>query len=225
MTSSQAFLRIKLALNKLDSNTYQNITPTQVQESVNIGALRVVRKRLPVKESTTLKVDDIQVLLKTVRVSGSNKATYFYSHKLPNDYMAYSRNKAICTKDSCIAVEFKSDLIEDGNVDEYLTSWDKAPSFEFEQTFHSLNGNKIKQYHNGDFEVKELELTYYKTPQYIEFPGAYLPYSSLLGSDMRWEFNESICDVIIEEAVGIIAGNTDNVNRYNVSKQTIQETP
>lgn len=219
MKSSQAILQIKNSLNKLDSKDYQNIQVWQMQEAVNTEALRFCRRRISSKEANEHMVDDLQILLKQpVRLSGSDRGTYFLSHKLPADYFAHSKVVAICSKGNCSGVRIKSNLTEDSNTEELLSDWSSQPSFDFEQAFHSLASNKIKQFHNRDFGVDELELSYYRRPQFIEFPNAPLPTGGI-GKDMTWEFKDDICDMIIEGAVGILAGNISDYNRQQLSKQ------
>lgn len=221
MKSSQAVIQIQNGLNKLSSSDYQNIQIWQMQEAVNSEVLRFVRRRLPTKELNEHLVEDLQILLKSVRLSGSNRDVYFLSHKLPADYLAHSKTIAFCDNGACSLRRLKSSLIEDSNSEELLSDWSSQPSFDFEQTFHSIGGNKIKQYHNNDFEVKELELSYYRRPQFIEFPNAPLPTGGI-GRDMTWEFKDDLCDVIIEGAIRILAGNISDYNRQQIAGQEIQ---
>jgi|SRR6478609_8517367 len=219
MISSQAIIKIENGLNKLSSSDYQNITKERMQDAVNEAVLTVCRERIPVKEATNEKMDDIQVLLMPPqRVSGSDKGKYFESHTLPPDYFAMSRVTPICTKGYCTTISMKSDLVEDANIDTYLSDWSRQPSFDFEQTFHTLFSNRIKQYHNGDFEVKELELSYYRKPTYIQLPQAYLPTGGQ-GIDMKWEFKDDFCEIIIKEAISILAGQTENLTAYQINSQ------
>lgn len=220
MTSSQAALQIKNALNKLDSNDYANIQLWKIQEALNVATQRFVRRRLPGKEKDSLVVEDIGILLKDTRLSGSNRDMYFLSHSLPVDYFGLSRVAAICAKDNCI-LRIASEWVEDANTNDYLQDWDSQPSFDFEQTFHTLSGRRIKSYHGGDFEVKELDISYYRQPQYIQMPNAPLPGGGI-GKDMTWEWKDDVADLLIEEAVWILSGNTGDYNRNALAQQIIQ---
>lgn len=221
MTSTQAALKIQNGLNKLSSSDYPNVELWKMEEAVNSAVLLICRRKLSTKEATTSLVDDLQTLLKSEKLSGDNKEVYFLSKKLPSDYFAYSKNTPICKKGYCKNVRLVSDLVEDANVDELLSDYNSSPSFDFEQTFHTINGNKIKQYHNDDFEVKELELSYYRRPQYITFPNT-PQVNGGIGKDMTWEFNDGMCELIIEEATGILAGNIESINRYQIAQNNKQ---
>ncbi len=220
MRSIQAILKIENALNKLGSSDYQNIAPWKMEEAINATTVNICRRKLPRKEATIKDVDDLQVLLKDAKLAGSDRNNvYFLSHKLPNDYFGYSRVTPVCDKGNCKSIRIPSELLEDGNVDELLADYSSSPSFEFEQSFHTLAGNKIKLYHNGDFQVKELEITYYKRPQYITIPGQAA--DGTIHSDMVWEFKDDMCELIIEETIQKLAGDIESINRYQISQQTV----
>jgi hypothetical protein len=224
LTSLQASIRIKNDLNKLDSKDYQNIPLWKMEEAVNTAALRFCRRRIDAKETNNKLVEDLQVLLKgPVRLVGVDKDIFFLSHKLPTDYFASSSVAPICEKGECSGVRMGSELVEDANVNDLLQDYSSQPSFDFEQTFHVIAGDKIRQYHNRDFKIKELELTYYRQPQYITFPNT-PQIDGSLGKDMTWEFKKDICDLIIEEAVEILAENTENINRAQVAQNNLQKT-
>lgn len=222
MTSKQAELRTKNALNKLDSKDYVNLPNWKIEEVTNTAVRRFCRRRIDAKESTTKLVDDLQVLLKSARLSGSNKDTYFLSHKLPTDYFGHSRVTPICRKDNCTGVRIPSDLLENSNVDDYLGDYSSQPSFKFEQCFHVMAGNKVKVYHNGDFIVDEVELDYFKAPQYITYLNT-PQVNGGVGKDMIWEFKDDICDLIIEETIAILSGDIENINRYNIAQGNLQQ--
>lgn len=221
MTSEQAAIQIQNALNKLHSNDYVNIELWKMQEALNTAASRFTRRRMPSKDKDSLSTEDISILLKETPLSGSDKGQYFQSHLLPKDYFGLSRITVIAQKGNC-SRRICSDWIEDGNADKYLEDWTTQPSFDFEQVFHVLSGSRIKAYHGGDFAIKELELSYYRKPQYIQMPGAPLPDGNT-GKDMTWEWKDDIADLIIEEAVWILSGNTGDYNRNALATQIIQQ--
>jgi len=229
MRSLTANLRIENALNKLSTGANQNIASWKKQEAVNKAVLDLCRRQIhganqfrEGKEASVVRVDDLQVLLKVQKLSGSDKGLFFLSSKLPTDYFGYSRVTPICSKDTCTNIRIPSILIEDSNVDVYLTDGEKQPSFDFEQSFHTLAGGRVRMYHNKDFIVNELELSYYKLPQYIEFPNTPLPTGGV-GKDMEWEFKEDFCHLIIEEAISILAANIQDANTLQVASQKVEQ--
>ena len=69
--------------------------------------------------------------------------------------------------------------------------------------------NKFRVYHNNDFEVNEVILTYYREPLKI----------SCLKKDYDkvWEWKDDVARMIISEAVKILAGDTENVTAYEIA--------
>lgn len=228
MNSFEIPFKFKNRLNKGDSQDYQNIGPTEIQEVINKAALGLARRTLhgfnqfrEGKEGSKTRISDFQVLLKTKRLSGSHKDIFFISGKIPTDYFEHSQVTGIVDKKECISVTIPSDLIETSNVNTYLSSGDKQPSFDFEQSFHTLQENKIKFYHNNDFTVKELEFVYYKKPQFIEIPGAFISTGGI-GKNMEIEFKDDLMEIIIDEAVRIKAEDIESLNRQQLSKQSVE---
>lgn len=222
MTSNEAAILIKEGLNKLDSKSYPDIELWQIEAATNRALLAILRRKLPKKEERLKDVEDLQILLKSAKLSGSNKNIYFLSHKFPDDYFWYSRSSAIVSKGNCKNVRMHSSLQEDANIDNLLSDYASSPSFDFEQTFHVISGNKIYQYHNNDFIVEELELFYYRIPQRITYEGTF-QWDGSTGKDKKWEWSNHFSELIIEETINNLAGNIENNNMYQISAHKLQQ--
>ena len=95
------------------------------------------------------------------------------------------------------------------------------PSFEFEETFHTLLGNKIRVYTNNDFQVENINLIYYRLPREIDFQSC----ERVDGKSPRNidpEFKDDIVEIIIDEAVSILSGDIESPNQLAVNKQRAQ---
>lgn len=229
MTSSEAFVKIQYGLNKLGSADYPNLEPSQVMYATNSEIKLWVRRQLrgsnifkDGKEQSTRRVDDLQVLLVDKKLQGNMKPSYFETAPLPKDFLEQNRLSPLATKDKCDKV-IVSHLIEEGNVSEYLSSWDKQPSFDFEETFHTSKGNRLYVFHNGDFDINHCILTYYRQPKYIQYEGAYLPDGSI-GVDMEWEFKDDVCELIIKDIIAALASSIESVNSYQINNQEAEQS-
>jgi hypothetical protein len=163
MTPQTALIKIRLRLNKLHSSDYDNIPDWVAMEAINKAAGEWVRRQIhginqtqEGDEETRVKIDDLQYLLKPEKLGGVNKKDYFESKALPLDYMDYKSLYPIVTKGQCIKVPLHTTLVEEANVSDYLNDWAMQPSFDWNQTFHTLVGNKIRVYTNSDFHVNEV---------------------------------------------------------------------
>ena len=58
-------------------------------------------------------------------------------------------------------------------------------------------------------------MTYYRQPRNIELEGCTDPYTLIVSpADVESEFKDDIVELIIDEAVSIIAGDINDVNQY-----------
>lgn len=207
MTISQVSAKIDLRLNKGASSDYDNLWSYQKQEAFNKAVSSWVRRQYRGKnmtqegdEETTSRVDDLQLLLKIDNITIRDKGDFVQSNKLPTDYLYYKRVTPYVSKDNCSNVKIKSHLKEEANVDELIST---LPSFEFEETFHTLINNKIHLYHANKFKVDKVELTYYRKPKVYNF--------KKLNDTV--EFKDDVAELIVDEACKIIASDIESWNQ------------
>lgn len=218
MKSFQAIDKISLRLNKLASNDYQNIDIWKMEEAINKASQDWVRRQIKGinhlgegDEETSARVDDLAVLLKTETLHPRIKDIYC-EIDIPEDYRYFKRLTPIVSKGNCKDILIKSIFVEEANVDEYLLNEMTKPSFEFEETFHTEHGKHFLVYYNNDFDIERVKLTYYKQPDLI----------TLENPDYEWEFKDEVCELLIDEAVKIIAGDTENQLQYQITDKRIE---
>lgn len=216
MTLLQISTKIDLRLNKGASSDYDNLWSYVKEEAFNKGVTEWVRRQYrgtnakqEGDEETVGKVDDLQVLLKKDNLTIRDKGVYVESNKLPTDYLYFKRLTPYVSKGNCSGVSIKSHLKEEGNVDELIT----MPSFNFEETFHTLIGNKAHVYHNKDFTVDKVELTYYRKPIVYDFKKL----------NTVVEFKDDICETLVDEACKIIASDIESLNAKALAEQRTKE--
>lgn len=217
--------KVKLRLNKLDSSDYDNLECWQIVEAFNKAQIEWVGRQLHGNnlyregaENSITRVDDLQILLTPVKLLGENRGYYFLSKALPTDYLRYASLRAFASKDNCKKQRLVSYLREEANSEQLLRDKNNQPSFSWRETFHTIFGNKIKVYTNEDFSVGELELTYYRKPTEIRVVGCdYLGEASFENVDA--EFNDRVVELIIDDAVSILAGDIENFNNSQLAAQ------
>jgi hypothetical protein len=216
MTSGIAIEEIKQRLQKQDTNTNSNILDEEFEDALNRGLSDWIRRQhhgsnifKEGDENTEQRIDDLQILLKEKYISVNNKDVYAETSVVPSDYRYYKRLTPIVSKDICTNVRIKSYFVEEANADDYLKDWTFKPSFDFEETFHTMLSNKFRVYHNKDFTVNEAILTYYRNPLYISCKKA--------DYDKVWEWKDDVARSIINEAVKILAGDIENINAYEIA--------
>lgn len=212
MTIKQVSAKIDLRLNKSASADYDNIWSYAKQEGFQKAINELVRRLKIGKnqtqdgdEETAIRIDDLQILLKQETLAVKEKGIYVQTEKLPEDYVYFKRVTPIVSKGNCGKVQMKSHLREEANVDDLLN----LPSFDFEETFHTIINDRIHIYHNKDFKVNKAELTYYRKPKEYDFKKL----------DTVVEFGDTLCDMLVDEACKIIASDLESIN----AKQLTQE--
>jgi hypothetical protein len=221
MLNSTITIKMKQRLNKLDSNDYDNIECWQIVESFNKAQVEWTRRQLHginlVKEGdeqSTRRKDDLQVLLSTQTLSFTDKGDYSTA-SLPAEYLQWKRVDVFAKKDCCDKRRMTVYLAEEGNLNQLLRDANKKPSFEWAETFATLIGDQVHVYTNNDFEVGSADFVYYRQPIKIQIQGCVDPYTSLQSPvNVECEFKDDIIEVIIDEAVAILAGDIESSNQY-----------
>jgi hypothetical protein len=212
MTVADVSLSMNLRLNKGDSQDYDNLWNYHKANAFNKAVSDWVRRQIRGKnqtqegdEESTARVDDLQVLLKQDNLTIRDKGVYVESNKLPTDYLYYKRLTPIVSKGKCSSIRITSDLREEANVDRLLPTC----SFEFEETFHTLVGNKIRIYHNKEFTIEKADLMYYRKPKVYDFGKI----------NDTVEFKDDVCEILIDEACKILGSDIESFNQKNAAQE------
>tara|TARA_R110000823_G_scaffold21133_9_gene63965 strand:- start:416 stop:1114 length:699 start_codon:yes stop_codon:yes gene_type:complete len=221
MLNSAITIKLKQRINKLDSQDYDNIECWQVVEAFNKAQVEWCRRQLHglniVKEGdeqSTRRKDDLQVLLTTEDLVMTNKKTFSFG-SVPGDYLQWKRVDVFACSDCCEDRRMTVYLAEEGNLNQLLRDETKKPSFEWAETFATLIGNQINVYTSGEFEVSKANVIYYRQPRRIQIEGCVDPYTNVASTaSVLSEFKDDIIEVIIDEAVSIIAGDIESPVQY-----------
>lgn len=229
MLNSTITIKIKERLNKLDSQDYDNITCWQIVESFNKAQVEWVRRQLhginltkEGDEGSTRRKDDLQILLQTFNLSVSDKE-YYYTGILPQEYLQWKRVDVFSKKGCCEKRPMMVYLAEEGNLRELLRDKGKQPSFEWGETFATLKGGNVNIYTNGDFDIDSAQLIYYRQPIKIQITGCSDPYTGVTSTaEVQCEFKDDIIELIIDEAVSILAGDMESTNQFSRGTETAE---
>ena len=222
MLNSTITIKMKQRLNKLDSNDYDNIECWQVVESFNKAQVEWARRQLhginqvrEGDEQSTRRKDDLQILLQTFNLGLVNKE-YYYTSVLPVEYLQWKRVDVYAQKECCDKRRMTVYLAEEGNLNQLLRDKSKQPNFEWAETFATLKGGNVNIYTNGEFAIQQADLIYYRQPIKIQINGCVDPYTSIQSTaEVECEFKDDIIELIIDEAVSILAGDIESGNQFS----------
>lgn len=229
MLNSVLSIKIKQRLNKLDSQDYDNIECWQIVEAFNKAQVEWVRRQLHginvVKEGdeeSNRRKDDLQVLLNAQLLPITNQQV-FYTGALPTDYLQWKRVDVYANKDCCDKRRMTVYLAEEANVNQLLRDKAKQPNFAWGETFATLINNGVNIYTNSDFDIQSASLTYYRQPVKIQIDGCVDPYTGVQSvGNVICEFKDDIVEVIIDEAVSILAGDIESGNQFSRGSETAE---
>lgn len=226
MNNALLQIKFKERLNKLSSMDYDNIECWQVQEAFNKAQLEWVRRHIQgvnlKKESPEQSIgmiDNLQILVKKETFTGMVKrSNYYETEYIPSDYLSFIRVGATALSSCCPSRNMTVYLGEESNVEAILGDSLKSPSFEWAETFCTMAGNKVKIYTDGKFDIDSAYITYYREPRNVGFANcANIQTGGAYSSDVECEFKDDIVEVIIDEAVAVLAGDIADINNYQRS--------
>ena len=225
-------VKIKQRLNKLASSDYDNIEAWQIIEAFNKVQIEWVRDQLEGNnqrrerdEQSRRLIDDLQILLISHPLAGTNKRTFYESTTLPENYMAFKRVIAYGEHPSCPEPrKINVTLAEEGNAEDYLRDTNTKPDWEWAETFCTLFANRIKIYSNNVFSITGAELIYYRFPRNVLFAGITDPSTGQLSSsDSTCEFKNDITEILIDLTAVQLAGDLENFNQLSRIKQNADQ--
>lgn len=229
MTNAQLQIKIKERLNKLASQDYENIECWQVAEAFNKAQLEWVRRQINGvnqlrhgEGSSQVNYDDIQKLMTTVALPGQNQENSWVSQKYPSNYLYYSSMYALGKNDCCPERNIIVYLVDKADLFVILRDANKKPSFEWGETVAIMADNTFIIYTNGEFEITETNFTYYRKPVMVSFEGCTDISTGLPSLNVECEFKDDVAEILVDEAVSILAADIESFNQYNRAKTAVQ---
>ena len=231
MNNNLLQIKIRQRLNKLSSFDYDNIECWMIQEAFNKAQLEWVRRRLhglnalrESSEQTVTVVDDLQILLSEINLKGNESPKYFETDIIPANYLHFVRISAKAKTDCCPPRTFSSIYqAEEANVDMLLGDNFKQPSFEWAETFCTILGDKVRIYTDGKFSVVDPKLVYYRKPKDIQILGCTnISTGQTFTINVECELKDDICEILVDEAAAILAGDIESMNQYQRETQNAQ---
>jgi hypothetical protein len=234
MNNTTLQLKFRQRLNKIASNDYDNIECWQIVEAFNKAQVEWCRRQLHGNnmykegdEMSKRRIDDLQILLRDLGLTFVIQPDFIQSTNFPDDYMEYKRVTTEAANECCPTETIKKlsgsvqkgrdmtvYLAEEANVDLIMRDPLKRPDFEWGETYCTIQGNNVKIY-KRDFDLVNPTLTYYRQPRNIQIQGCVDPYTLVAApADVECEFKDDIAEILIDEAVSVIAGDINDINQY-----------
>ena len=227
--------KVKQRINKLDSADADNLFCWQIQEAFNKAQREWVRRQVEGinqkregRESSSMKMADLQNLLVTWTDTFIDKQLYFESCDFPEDYLIFSRISAYAVSpDGCCPdrrlVIYQA---QESDVDILLKDNTRNPNYSWGETFSTLFGNKVRIYTDSKFAISKPQVIYYRKPVTVQFLGCTdTETGDISVEDIECEFTDGVTELIIDEAAKIIAADlADFQNSQRLSQEEEHNT-
>lgn len=231
-SAEEIITKIKLRINKLDSKDYDNIERWQLLEAFDRASLYFVRSNLhglnilkEGEEGSDRKIDDLNVLLVdnySLPLSSKKKERNIYIK--PADYLEFNRLYVKVDCGDCKDETINVYLAKNSDVIKSLRDPYRRPSFDWRESFAVITENGVEIYHNGEFDIREALLSYYRRPSRLELAGEInlstgMPY---LASSFS-EFKDDTTEVIIDLAAKLISADIQDIQNFQIRNQITTE--
>ena len=238
MTVEEMHYEVKLKLNKIDSQDYENLIVPEIDWYLNEAQDIFIKQRYGISnnkrkgfEASQKRIDDLrEIVVKGIIIpfiTSSSDINAFESC-LPNDYMFHIRSRIDLSKDKCGDKEAVSSVqIQHDDLNEVLNDPFYSPSFEWEEVpivfmqsgtgELSCNNGTVIGYSDGTFTLTNLRLDYLRHPERISWAngiaGGYtLPNGVPAAGLQSCELAEHTHHEIVDLAVMIASGDLDHPN-------------
>jgi hypothetical protein len=241
MTNAELQIKVKERLNKLASLDYDNFECWQIVEAFNKAQLEWIRRQVigvnqlqSGEGSTKVNYDDLQKLIKTVTVlgvvnTGSPANWTSISFDVldlanPKDYLYYNSAYVTainsCCKDPRNIIVY---IVDKADLYVILRDENKRPSFEWGETVGILSNNTLTIYTDNQFDIQSVSLTYYRKPTPVEFQNCIDVSTGRPASiDVPCEFKDDIAEILVDNAVAILAADIESFNQYTRATNSVQ---
>ena len=123
-------------------------------------------------------------------------------------------------KDNCTNQLFKSSEIKGENVYTHYIDSNLEPSFKFRETFYTIENNAVQVY-KKDFQLENVEMSYYRYPKQIELEYPDNPESNFKEDIL--EFDDKLINRILFSTVALHELSANDPKYSAFKQETIQK--
>jgi hypothetical protein len=240
MTVEEMHYEVKLKLNKIDSQNYENLIVPEIDWYLNEAQDLFIKQRYGISnskrkgfEASQKRIDDLrEIVVKGIIIPFITSSADLNSFQacLPEDYMFYIRSRIDLNKEKCGDKEAVSAVqIQHDDLNEVLNDPFYSPSFEWEEVpivfmQGSIGENPCRDgtvigYSDGTFILTNLRLDYLRHPLRISWGDGFditnsytYPNGVTAVGLQNCELAEHTHHEIVDIAVMIASGDLDHPN-------------
>lgn len=202
MTVLESYQYVQSRMNKLSSNSKDNIPKYAFVQAFNAVQLQWVEDRIKLKEASDIRINETQQLLKEVSIIPVKEDSY-YKVKLPEDYFHYNRSTSLTP------CEIANRLVKESNINTLLNNANWKPSLEWGETLATIVNGHLKIYVDN-FSISQVNLVYYRYPVDINMSTGHNDINGNPTTDIDPEFKgSSLIEILNQTCLLLGADNMD----------------
>lgn len=221
--TQQLLYKLDMRLNKKVSNEHQSIPLEDKILALNEAQIKLIKKKVGTNniyglglDSFKKRYEDLQILI--VQFEGLNvtqtkdvyKSWQADLNKLKYKFMFPLDMYAIAEKGNCKGrTIFLSKLVKHGDISTMMSNSHYVPSFEWQESFAVISGNKIITYTDDTFDITKFHLSYMRYPQKIDAAG-YINFDGTPSVNQDSELPDYLEDELLDLAIIELAMDTEN---------------
>lgn len=221
--------KIDQKLNKLSSNAHQQIQLEDKILALNEAQISLIKTKfgggLGVAnrmgfDATKKRYEDIENLVvdfnkNTLSLEEVNKDLNQWEANIADlkpKFMFYADSFLLADKGKCKnkVIWINKDLVKHGDIQFLLKDNNYKPSFEYEETFNSIQGNKISVFTDNTFTPTKLFVMYIRYPAYIDKEG-YVKFDGKDSVTTDCELNDYLEDELLDITIKNLGTYTENL--------------
>lgn len=187
----------------------------------NSEQIRLVRSFLDLRNDNRIKhIQRLMVYSKELERKSSFDKPKSVSFSFPDNYLEFVNVDGIFTKGECEATDFAMWETKNEDIQELIADEFNKPTFEYRETFYTIGEDSVRVY-VSDFDVKSLNMTYYRYPKNVDIEG-YVKYDGTQSTSIDPELDDRLVEQIlnmIEKQFGL---NESEYNRYALDADNVR---
>ena len=162
----------------------------------NSEQIRLVRSFLDLRNDNRIKhIQRLMVYSRELERKSSFDKPKSVSFSFPDDYLEFVNVDGIFTKGECEVTDFAMWETKNEDIQELIADEFNKPNFEYRETFYTIGEDSVRVY-VSDFDVKSLNMTYYRYPKNVDIEG-YIKYDGTQSTSIDPELDDRLVEQIL----------------------------
>lgn len=196
MTIQECYLK---ALQKAEENATNGgikLDKARFIQLFNAEQVRLARYFLDKRNDNRVKyIQRLMVLSEPLAKKEELEQRESSTFSFPSNYMEFISISGVFSKDGCTANDFVVWETKEEDVTELLGDVFNKPDFEFRETFFTVGEDSVRVY-KSDFEVDQVNMTYYRYPKNVDISG-YIHADGSASTDIDPEMDDRFVEWVL----------------------------